>query len=515
MLSIDGAAVLGARQETLQLDALGLAAHTLQEFYLQTAKQFIGGQWLTHVGGDERFGEALNPATGELAALFCEGTELEAAAAVAAALQVFENTSWKRSPRIRAEVLLDFAARLDTRKEEIADWLVTLNGKLRREALGEIGAGISELRYYAGLARNLFGRILEVEPGCYSSLDREAAGVCAIILPWNAPVTLLVRSLAPALAAGCTVVIKPACQTAVVNNMVLECLTGDARVPAGVVNSVTESGSGVSRYLCASPDVDVISFTGSSAVGKLIAQSTATTLKRLSLELGGKAPALVFADADIEKTVAGIVAGGMVMAGQQCTAVTRVLVEDAVYDSFSRQLAAALKAVKVGPGNDPASQMGCLIDVQNRDRINALMDTAQATQRVLLRGAIPGGALAHGAFIEPSLVEVEDLNSDFIQKELFGPLLVIERFRTEDEAVTRANATRFGLAASIWSSDAKKSRRVGARLRSGTVWSNSHNRLFAEAETGGFRDSGYGRLHGAEGLNDFLQTKHFYFETKL
>jgi betaine-aldehyde dehydrogenase len=480
---------------------------------MQTAKQLINGQWLTTVSGAERIGQSFNPATGEVAALFADGTGAEAQAAVAAALHAFERTAWRRSPRLRAEVLLDFATRLDARKEEIADWLVTLNGKLRREALGEIGAGISELRYYAGLARNLFGRVLEVEPGCYSSLDREAAGVCAIILPWNAPVTLLVRSLAPALAAGCTVVIKPAHQTALVNNMVLECLSGDARVPAGVINSVIESGTEVSRHLCESPDVDVISFTGSSAVGKLIAHSTAPTLKRLSLELGGKAPALVFADADMDKTVAGVVAGGMVMAGQQCTAITRVLVEDAAYDSFAKRLTQALKAVKVGPGNDPASQMGCLIDVRNRDRINALMDTAEATQKVLLRGRVPGGALARGAFIEPSLVEVQDLKSDFIQKELFGPLLVIERFRSEEEAVSRANATRFGLAASVWSTDAKKSRRIAAQLRSGTVWSNTHNRLFAEAETGGFRDSGYGRLHGAEGLNDFLQTKHFYFET--
>lgn len=480
---------------------------------MQTAKQFINGHWLTTVSGAERIGQSFNPASSEVAALYADGTVAEAQAAVAAALHAFERTAWRRSPRLRAEILLEFATQLEARKEEIADWLVTLNGKLRREALGEIGAGISELRYYAGLARNLFGRVLEVEPGCYSSLDREAAGVCAIILPWNAPVTLLVRSLAPALAAGCTVVIKPAHQTALVNNMVLECLSRDARVPAGVVNSVIESGTEVSQYLCESPDVDVISFTGSSAVGKLIAHSTSPTLKRLSLELGGKAPAVVFADADMDKTVAGVVAGGLVMAGQQCTAITRVLVEASAYKDFAQRLTQALKAVKVGPGNDPTSQMGCLIDVRNRDRINALMDSAQATQKVLLRGGIPGGALARGAFIEPSLVEVQDLTSDFVQKELFGPLLVIERFQDEAEAVSRANATRFGLAASVWSTDAKKSRRIAAQLRSGTVWSNSHNRLFAEAETGGFRDSGYGRLHGAEGLNDFLQTKHFYFET--
>jgi betaine-aldehyde dehydrogenase len=296
---------------------------------------------------------------------------------------------------------------------------------------------------------------------------------------------------------------------------VLECLTVDERVPAGVINSVIESGADVARFLCDSLDVDVISFTGSSAVGKRIAASTAPSLKRLSLELGGKAPALVFADCDLSRSISGIVAGGMVMAGQQCTAITRVLVEDRLYNDFSNGLADALRQVRIGPGNDPSSQMGCLIDMRSRDRIDGLMTDAERTQRVLLRGRIGSGALARGAFIEPSLVEVEDLSSNFVQDELFGPLLVIERFRDEEEAVARANATRFGLAASVWSSDARKTRRVAGRLRSGTVWSNTHNKLFAEAETGGFADSGYGRLHGAEGLNDFLQTKHIYFETDL
>lgn len=481
---------------------------------MQTAQHYINGLWTSSVSSGARLADAYNPATGEVAARYAEGGAAEAQAAIEAADRAFRTTDWRRSPRLRSQVLLDFATRLEARREELADWLVTLNGKLRREALGEINAGISELRYYAGLARHLVGHVLEVEPGCYSSMEREAAGVCAIILPWNAPVTLLIRSLGPALAAGCTVVIKPAHQTAVVNNMVIECITGDTRVPAGVINSVVESGSEVSRWLCAAPEVEVISFTGSSGVGKIIAQSTAPTLKRLSLELGGKAPAVVFPDADLDHTVAGVVAGGLVMAGQQCTAIARVLVQDSVYDVFAGRLAAALREVRVGPGNDPSSQMGCLIDRANRDRINGLLDRAQSEHRLLHRGAIPGGALAHGAFIEPSLVEVQDLASDFIQKELFGPLLVIERFSGEDEAVHRANATRYGLAASVWTRDATRSRRIAAQLRSGTVWSNAHNRLFAEAETGGYRDSGYGRLHGAEGLNDFLQTKHYYFETR-
>lgn len=475
---------------------------------MQTAKHYIDGEWLSSIGGNEQFGEVRSPATSEVAARFAEGGAAEAAAAITAARRTFDS-----SPRLRADILLAFASRLEQRREEIADRLVTLNGKLRREAIGEIMAGVSELRYYAGVTRTLAGRIVNIDPGCYSSLDREAAGVAAIILPWNAPVTLLVRSLAPALAAGCTVVIKPAHQTALVNNMVLEQLVCDERLPRGVVHSVIESGARVSQALCHSTDVDVINFTGSTRVGKLIAEASTSSLKRLSLELGGNAPAIVFGDCDVDKTVAGLVAGSMVMAGQQCTAIARAVVHDGIYDSFVARLADALKSLKVGPGNDPASQMGSLIDVANRDRIDALVERAGKEARVIVRGAIPGGELARGAFIGPSLVEVEDLESAFLQQELFGPLLVVERFRDEEDALVRANATRFSLASSVWTRDANLARRMAARMKFGTVWANSHNKLFAEAETGGYGDSGYGKLHGIEGMNDFMQTKHFYFET--
>ena len=480
---------------------------------MKLAKHYINGEWLAAVEIKANTANNINPATGDVVAEFCDGGVAEAKAAVQSATDAFFQSGWSHNARLRAEILQSFAERLDEQKEEIADWLVTLNGKLRREALGEIMAGISELKYYAGVARNLFGRTLEVEPGCHAMLDREAAGVAAIILPWNAPVTLLVRSLAPAMAAGCTVVIKPAAQTALVNNMVLECLVQDNRLPKGVINSVIESGADVSRFLCESKDVHVISFTGSSRVGQLIAKTAINPLKRLSLELGGKAPAVVFEDCDIEKTVAGIVSGGMVMAGQQCTAVARVLVQDTIYDQFSQRLADALRNLKVGLGTDPQSQMGCLIDIANRDRIARLVEDAESKHKVLCKGVIPQG-LEKGAFITPSLIEVDDLASPLIQEEIFGPVLIIERFTDEAEAIHRSNATDYGLAASVWTRDMLKARRVAFKIRSGNVWMNAHNRLFAEIETGGYGNSGYGRLHGIEGLNDFLQTKHFYFETR-
>lgn len=475
---------------------------------MKVAQHYVDGAWVPARGA---VGVTLNPATGEPAGEFMEGNAADAKAAIAAATRAFHATGWKHDARLRSEVLLAAAGRLEERREQVAHLLVAQNGKLLREALGEVGAAISELRYYAGLARNLFGRVMEIEPGCFSALHREAAGVAVIIVPWNAPVTLLVRSLGPALAAGCTVVVKPAHQTALVSNMVLETVLADPRVPAGVVNTVSESGSEVARALCESPEVAVISFTGSTSVGKAIARATAGNLTRLSLELGGKAAGVVFADCELASTVRGVLAGGLILSGQQCTALARVLVQDSLYDRFVAELSEAMRRVRPGPGMDPASGVGPLIDVANRERIRVLVEEAgDASGKVLVHGKVPGGELARGAFIAPSLIAVEDLASPLVQNELFGPVMVIERFSHEDAAVLRANATRYGLAASVWSGDAGKARRIAGRLRAGSVWTNAHNKLFAEIETGGERDSGYGRLHGVEGMNDFLVTKHVY-----
>jgi betaine-aldehyde dehydrogenase len=476
---------------------------------MQIAENYFHGQWVK--GYDPHMlGDSIDPASGETAAHFVAASVQEVDAAVASARAAFETTSWAQQPKLRADVLRLFADRLEHNKAQVVQTLVQLNGKLQREAEGEVMAGISELRYYAGLARNLFGRVVEMEPDVYSHIEREAIGVAAIIVPWNAPVTLLVRSLAPALAAGCTVVIKAAHQTALVHAQVLACLVADERIPAGVIHSFVESGSEATQHLCAHPEVDVISFTGSTHVGKQIALSTAKNLTRLSLELGGKSPAIVRSDADIPAAVRGIVGGACVMAGQMCTAISRVLVHGSVADALSAQLTHALSSVKVGPGHLPGSAMGPLIDQRNQVRILEEVRAAHQDCRVLLAGTVPADTPRGGAFVTPSLLATQDLSSHFVQDEIFGPVITLERFESDEDAVHRANATRYGLAASVWTRDWRVARQMARRIKAGNVWVNAHNRLFAEIETGGYRHSGFGRLHGVEGLNDFMETKHVF-----
>lgn len=471
-------------------------------------KHLIAGEW--RIDGAEA--ETIDPATGQAIGHYHLGSEALTDQAIDAARQAFRQTDWAQSPRKRAKVLTDLAEVLRTREAEIVHLIVRETGKKLMDATFEVRTSVEELHYYAGLARSLYGRALESAPDTFSVMLREPVGVAAIIVPWNAPVILLVRSLAPALAAGCATVIKSAPQTPLCNAWVVARLAEIAEVPPGIINSVNENGAEVGKRMVASEGVDTISFTGSSATGKAIMAAAAPTLKRLSLELGGKAPSIVFPDADLDATVPQLVRGGLLISGQMCVAITRILVHRDIADQLSERLIAALKAARIGPGMDPETQLSPLIDHANRDRVAALAKGADAEGEVLLRGAPVGGALAEGAFLSPTLVRVADSKTSLVQKEVFGPLLTLETFDTEEEALALANATRYGLSASLWTRDLSRAFRISRRIESGTVWLNTHGKLIPEAETGGYKQSGLGRLHGVEALNDFLETKHIYLE---
>lgn len=474
----------------------------------RNALNLIAGEWQPAAGGAT--GISINPANGQPFGHFADSKREDARAAIAAARQAFDTSKWAHSARERQLVLLQWADRLE-RRADLAELLMQENGKVMAQARGEIAFAISEIRYYAGLARHIPGHFMEVEPGAYSATLREPAGVAGLIIPWNAPIILLVRSLGPALAVGCSVVVKPAPQTTQITAEVLRELAAIELLPKGVLNMVSEVGSEVAQELTTSEEVDVLSFTGSNLTGQRIMAAAAPTMKKLSLELGGKSCCIVFPDADISASATRIAAAATIISGQQCTAARRVLVHADCYDEMKAALKAAFESIVVAPGDAANAGMGPLIDaraVESVDRdVQRALDTAD---EVVLRGGRPSGSLADGYFMTPTLVAHADTSAFFCQEEIFGPFVVLEKFGDEKEAAARANHTVFGLSASVWTADGDRGMRLARALRNGTVWINDHNRMFAEAETGGYRRSGIGRLHGYEGLADFLETKHIF-----
>ncbi|MGF6838775.1 betaine-aldehyde dehydrogenase [Paraburkholderia youngii] len=462
------------------------------------ARHWIAGEWTGTPNID-----SIDPATGEAIGQFADGGSSEADAAIAAARHAFDRTTWAQDARLRQDVLLGWASALEAERDMLATLLTRENGKAIAQSRGEIAGAISEVRYYAGLARHIAGHVLEPEPGTISTMLREAAGVAAIIVPWNAPAVLLVRSLAPALAAGCTAIVKPAAQTSLLTAAMLRCFEHTA-LPEGAVNLVNERGYAASQRLVDSHGVDVVSFTGSTATGKKIMAAAADSMKKLSLELGGKSCCVVFDDADVAAIAPRLARAATIISGQQCTAARRVLVHASRAAQMREHLASALASLRVGPGIDPATDIGALIDGTTRDAVARTIERACGTaQRVLLRGTGSGHA-----FLSPTLVEHDDPKAFFCQDEIFGPFVTLEVFENEMEAIEKANDTVFGLSASVWTHDGARALRVARALRNGTVWINDHNKLFAEAETGGYRQSGLGRLHGYDALADFTELKH-------
>ena len=473
------------------------------------ALNLIDNEWQPAQSG--QFADSLSPADGRVIGRFAASDGVDAQAAIAAARRAFDRPDWAQSPRLRQMVMLKWADRLEARTEELARLLTLENGKVLAQSRGEIAAAISEIRYYAGLTRFIPGHVFEVEPGVYSTLLKEPAGVAGIIVPWNAPVVLLIRSLTPALAAGCTTVIKPAPQTAQITAAVLSDLQAIAELPRGVLNLVSENGHAVAQTLTSSDQVDVISFTGSNATGQRIMAAAAPTMKKLSLELGGKSCCLVFDDVDVSVIAPQLAAAATIISGQQCTAARRVLVHASRYNEMKAALSQALQALVVAPGLAPGAQIGPLIDATSHRRVS--QEIAQATEladEVILRGGRPSGLPDSGHFMAPTLVAHRDTSAFFVQEEIFGPFVVLEKFEDEKDAVQRANHTDYGLSASVWTHDGARQMRVARALRNGTVWINEHNKLFAEAETGGYRRSGLGRLHGYDALIDFMEIKHIY-----
>lgn len=472
------------------------------------ALHWIDGKWVD----SDQHRDSINPATGEVIGQYANGGRKEAALAVAAALWAFRETDWKDNRALRARVLNAMADAFEARTPDLVHLLATENGKTIPQAQYEAAIAPLTLRHNAALALTESGRAAEVDADHLSMVIRQPVGVAGIVTPWNSPIALSIRSLAPALAAGATAVVMLPRQTAQVNALISEVISETQGLPDGVVNIFTSGREGV-QFLVESPDVPVISFTGSTSTGRAISAAGAPHLKQFGLELGGKTPMVVFDDADLDAAVAKITEGLIVFAGQFCMTGSRVIVQRGIANRLREALAERLKNVKVGPASNPGSEMGPLIDKANVQRVDRMVQEAiSAGARIVVRGGpITAGPLARGAFYRPTLLEVTDSDLPIVQKEVFGPVLTMQTFATENEAVELANHSEYGLAASIWSRDIDRPLRVARAIEAGTIWINNWAVLHDLFEEGGFKQSGKGRLRGMAALEDFLEYKHIAF----
>ncbi|RZT36841.1 aldehyde dehydrogenase family protein [Cupriavidus agavae] len=470
------------------------------------AMHWIRGEWLAE--GQCR--ESIDPATGQVIGYYHDAPVATMQLAIDAAAEAFAGSPWKDDAYLRATALGRLADAFASRQHEVVDTLCAENGKIRPEATFEASLIPRALRFVSGLAMHNFGRVVESRPGQQAMSIREAVGVAGLIIPWNSPAYLCIRALAPALAAGCTAVVKMPHQAAQTAALLAGIIASVPELPRGVVNIVTESGADGARLLVDSPLVPAVSFTGSTATGRAIARAAADRLKRVGLELGGKTPHLIFDDADLAAVLPVLEKSCTVFAGQFCMTGSRVLVQRGIADAVRSGLAQRLQAVRVGPARETSSQMGPLIDKAAVARVDKVVEASIAAgARVLVRGgpALDDPALAGGAFYRPTLLEIADQRLPIAREETFGPVQTLQVFDTEADAIALANDSDYGLSACVWSRDADRPIRVARRLQAGLISINSWANLAVEMEEGGFKSSGLGRLGGLASVEDFLEYK--------
>ncbi len=474
-------------------------------------KMYINGQWVDSRSGKER--EIINPYDQSVIASVAEGGREDAAAAIEAARTAFDSGEWTSTPASeRGRLVFKLAELIERDREELARLESLDTGKTVEESRWDMDDISGIFRYFAGLADKDGGEVIASPvPNTTSYVVREPVGVCGQISPWNYPLLQASWKMAPALAAGNTIVMKPSEITPLTAIKVTE-LAEEAGFPKGVVNLVLGPGAEVGAELSESVDVDLISFTGGIATGKTIMRSAAGNVKKVALELGGKNPNIVFDDADFDLAVDYALNAVFFHAGQICSAGARLMVQDGIHDRFVEALKARMEKIVMGSGFEEKTEMGPLISAEHLAKVESYMPVAEEEgAKIILGGRRPAEApLKDGFFFEPTLITECENKMKIVQEEVFGPVITVERFHTEEEAVTWANDTIYGLSAGFWTRDPDRIERVSKALKFGTVWVNDFNVYFVQAPWGGYKQSGFGRELGQIGLEEYTEVKHVY-----
>nr|WP_298322181.1 aldehyde dehydrogenase family protein [Haloactinopolyspora sp.] len=475
---------------------------------------FIDGRWEAAKSGAVR--EIRCPADGALVGVVSEGGRDDTERAIQAARRAFDDGPWPRTPAPeRGDLLLRVAAALRERSEEFARAESLDTGKRIVESRIDMSDIANCFDYYGKLAGLEAGRLVDAgDASVVSRIAYEPVGVCGLISPWNYPLLQAAWKVAPALAAGNTFVLKPSELTPHTAMLLMEVLT-DVGVPAGVANLVLGPGPEAGAPLSESPDVDLVSFTGGLHTGRVIAAAAASTVKKVALELGGKNPNVVFADAEFDAALDNALNAAFVHSGQVCSAGARLVVEESIHDVFVDELVRRAKGIRMGGPFDDSADTGPLISAAHRDKVTEYVRRGVEEGAILRCGGTWGeGDLADGFYYAPTVLDGVRSGMSVVVDEGFGPVVTVETFTTEDEAVRIGNDTRYGLAAGVWTQDAGKAQRVAQRLRHGTVWINDFHPYLPQAEWGGFGESGIGRELGPTGLAEYQEAKHIYQNIK-
>lgn len=482
---------------------------------MQDYRMLIDGQWVPPASG--AYFESEEPFSGRPWARIPRGTAEDVDRAVRAAHAAFSRGPWaEMSATARGAVLRRLAALLDANAERIGAVEQRDNGKLITEVAGQAKGAAQWFYYYAGLADKVAGQVVPMpKPGVLNMVKYEPLGVVAAITPWNSPLSLTTWKVAPALAAGNTVVIKPSEFTSA-SLLEFAALCAEAGLPPGVVNVVTGFGPEVGAPLVAHPLVAKVAFTGGDIAGQRVNEAAAADFKKVTLELGGKSPNIVFDDADLDQALKGAIAGIFGAAGQTCMAGSRLLLQESIHDAFVARLVEMVAAARIGDPSDPATQIGPIATRPQFEKILAYIDIARAEGARLVHGghALTGPGFGQGQFVAPTIFT--DVRNDMriAQEEVFGPVLAVIRFRDEDEAVAIANDVNFGLAAGVWTRDLHRALSVSDRIRAGTVWVNNYRATSFATPFGGFKRSGIGREGGTEAIKEYLQPKSIWITTR-